>query len=112
MAQAVPMPGPSPIPMPLPPIAIPGSKENEDWVRWASKLLRDLGRALSGGGPDCAEEWRYALEKCADELAKANPNHAITGGYTDRRNCARGLVSEECGGNEVDRGPGNRRGSR
>jgi hypothetical protein len=109
MAQAVPMPGPTPIPFPLPPIANPASKENEEWVRWASKLLRDLGRALSGGGPDCGEQWKDARRTCVEELAKPNPNRGITGGYTDTENCARGLVSEECGGNKVDRGPSKRR---
>ena len=34
---------PFPVPWLLPPIAVPGTKENQEWVRWALKMLRDLG---------------------------------------------------------------------
>ena len=101
LAQAVPMPGPTPYSAPLPPIAIPGSKENEEWVRWARKLLRDLGRSLPGGGPNCDEQWNDARRMCNNELAKRNPNRSITDGYSNVEDCARGLVSEYCGGNKV-----------
>lgn len=107
LAQTAPVSSPSPFPIILPPIAIPGSKENEQWVRWASKLLRDLGRALSGGGPDCGREWEDARRMCEEELAKPNPSRGITGGYTNRDDCARGLVSEQCGGNKLAPRPRN-----
>jgi hypothetical protein len=38
---------------------------------------------------------------CNDELAKPNPDKGITGGYSDRESCARGLVSEGCGGDKI-----------
>ena len=63
-------------------------------------------RTQSGGGgppPDCDQEWRDAREMCRQELSKPNPNGGITGGYSDIENCARGLVSERCGGNPVKR---------
>lgn len=101
LAQAVPMPGPVPLPVPLPPIVIPGSKENEEWVRRMRKLLRELGRSLPGGGPNCDEEWNDARRTCREELGKSNPNESITGGYSNVEDCARGLVSEHCGGNKV-----------
>ena len=51
---------------------------------------------------DCAEEWREARDMCRRELAKPHPDRGITGGYKDIENCARGLVSERCGGNRVE----------
>ena len=104
-AQSAPMLGPAPLPLPLPPIATPGSKENQEWVKWIGKLLRNLGRSLPGSGPGCDQEWIDARKTCSDELAKPNPSRQITGGYSDPQDCARGLVSERCGGNRVDRTP-------
>lgn len=103
LAQAGPMPSPVPLPVPLPPIVIPGSKENEEWVKRVRRLLREWGRSLPGGGPNCDQEWRDARRMCNDELAKPNPNEGITGGYSNPEDCARGLVSEYCGGNKVRR---------
>lgn len=102
-ADTVPMPGPMPIPLPLPPIVIPGSRENEEWAKWVRKLLRRMGRAAPGGGSDCDREWKDARAMCRDELAKPNPSDLITGGYGDIEGCARGLVSERCGGNRINR---------
>ena len=50
---------------------------------------------------DCDKEWADAYEMCRELLARPHPPRAMTGGYTDLANCARGLVSEECGGNPV-----------
>jgi RHS repeat-associated protein len=53
---------------------------------------------------DCAEEWAMAREMCRDLLSQPNPPRGLTGGYSSIEDCARGLVSEECGGNAVDWG--------
>ena len=50
---------------------------------------------------DCAAEWKEAYRQCSEELAKRDPCKGITGGYTNLHDCARGLVSERCGGNPV-----------
>lgn len=52
---------------------------------------------------DCDKEWEDALKMCKD-LNKKNPweHRPITGGYSDYA-CARGLVSERCGGNRVSK---------
>jgi RHS repeat-associated protein len=50
---------------------------------------------------DCAQEWADAYAMCRELLARPHPPRAMTGGYSDLANCARGLVSEECGGNPV-----------
>jgi len=50
---------------------------------------------------DCAQEWADAYAMCRELLARPHPPRAMTGGYPDLANCARGLVSEECGGNPV-----------
>jgi uncharacterized protein RhaS with RHS repeats len=52
----------------------------------------------------CDKEWEDAYRMCKEELAKPNPSRGVTGGYKNLMDCARGLVSEECGGNPVDRG--------
>jgi len=60
----------------------------------------------SDGDPDCGsddgcdEEWERAFAICEKEVAKRR-NRGITGGYTNIFDCARGLVSERCGGNAV-----------
>jgi len=48
---------------------------------------------------ECDKEWERARKTCADALAKPNPDRGLTGGYDNIEDCARGLVSEECGGN-------------
>lgn len=59
---------------------------------------------------NCAEEWAEARAACAALLASRNPPRRMTGGYTSIEACARGFVSEECGGNTVDWGKSGPRG--
>ena len=51
---------------------------------------------------DCEQEWAAARQFCRDELAKPFPSRALTGGHRDVESCARGHVSERCGGNPID----------
>jgi RHS repeat-associated protein len=61
----------------------------------------------------CDQEWREARQTCRNLIYEQLQQRAgrrkkrsvtgVTGGYTDVEECARGLVSEECGGNRVDR---------
>jgi RHS repeat-associated protein len=53
---------------------------------------------------DCEEEWDYAYKKCNEWFSQPNPSRKLTGGYTNLYDCARGHVSERCGGNRVDWG--------
>ena len=53
---------------------------------------------------ECQQEWRKAKDKCAELLEWNDPPHGVTGGYVDTRECARGLVHVDCGGNRVDEG--------
>jgi RHS repeat-associated protein len=48
----------------------------------------------------CAEEWSRAYEICAS--AMLGGIRGITGGHTDEYSCAKGLVSQRCGGNRVE----------
>ena len=99
--------------MPVPPDIF------DEWRRHTQRGLKGLldyyyrtYKGSGGGGgwdPDCAEEWREALDWCAKELAKPNPSRALTGGYDNIQDCARGRVSERCRGNQVDWGPKGRR---
>jgi HK97 family phage prohead protease len=50
---------------------------------------------------DCAGESQYAIAQCENWLSLPDPPRRLTGGYKDAYNCARGLVSERCGGNKV-----------
>jgi hypothetical protein len=94
--------------------------------RYVDRDGRNLGIAIGGaiGGPagaiggaiivggylayqyycpqDCDEQWRRAREMCRTELDKEHPDPDFTGGFMDVESCARGVVSEECGGNKVD----------
>ncbi|WP_290863136.1 hypothetical protein [Flavobacterium sp.] len=59
------------------------------------------GLCQNGRPPEtCEEEWEKAYEICEREIA-ADSNRGITGGYTDLYSCAKGLVSQRCGGNKV-----------
>jgi hypothetical protein len=69
---------------------------------------RNTGAGVSDGdrsSPDCQKEWSDARDRCIDELTGPNPSRGVTGGYSPIEECARGLVSEECGGNYYDRPP-------
>jgi hypothetical protein len=64
-------------------------------------------------GDNCFEEWRKAREVCRALIYEQMLQDAgrrrrrsvtgVTGSYTDVEQCARGLVSERCGGNKVER---------
>jgi hypothetical protein len=51
---------------------------------------------------ECEAEWAEALDECVRELMKSTPSKRMTGGHADVYDCAKGLVSERCGGNPVD----------
>jgi hypothetical protein len=55
-------------------------------------------------GRECEKEWEDAYAACRELLSQPHPPRGLTGGYTDLEKCARGFVSEGCGGNPVDRG--------
>jgi hypothetical protein len=68
-------------------------------------LFRSRSPASAGdpSAPGCREEWQEAREQCARWIASQNPPRGVTGGYRDLEDCARGLVSERCGGNPLAR---------
>jgi len=49
----------------------------------------------------CAQEWERAYEMCSEHIGDSDWRH-VTGGYTNLYDCARGLVSQRCGGNRVN----------
>jgi hypothetical protein len=57
---------------------------------------------------ECEAEWRDARQRCAEELANPNPPSIYrprgAGPGWGVEDCARGLVSERCGGNSLDWG--------
>ncbi|RDS82218.1 RHS repeat protein [Dyella monticola] len=50
---------------------------------------------------DCEKEWEDAFRMCENYNSQPNPPRGITGGYTNLYQCAKGLVSQRCGGNRV-----------
>jgi len=53
---------------------------------------------------ECEEEWRQAEKRCRALLKGRNPPRGVTGGYLNVEDCAKGLVSWDCGGNPLDEG--------
>ena len=56
----------------------------------------------SGHDEDCDKEWEAARATCRELLSRRNPPRGLTGGYKNIEDCARGFVTEECGGNPVE----------
>lgn len=78
---------------------------------------RQNGNSISRGdagssSDDCKREWAAARVRCRiliDEQLRQRTGRSkrrsltgVTGGYYDIEKCARGLVSEACGGNKVE----------
>jgi hypothetical protein len=93
-------------PVPPPDVFNPRREHASKGLLGLYKFFFDRGPYPSGAnrnGPGCKEEWDAAREDCAEELSKPNPNRRFTGGYRNVEDCARGHVSERCGGNPIDR---------
>jgi hypothetical protein len=83
------------------------------WEPWADHFIKGMPGLInyfrsrqSLGDPDapgCKEEWDDARRKCAEWLAQRPPPKGLTGGHRNVEDCARGHVSERCGGNPFDR---------
>jgi RHS repeat-associated protein len=79
----------------------------------ARPLSRAIDYCMNSEPRDCSKEWREARATCVELIEeqyaqdagrrKKRPIKGVTGGYTDLEQCARGLVSEACGGNRVER---------
>jgi RHS repeat-associated protein len=72
------------------------------WVAFtlACTVLLSSDTPIPKEDSDCDKQWADAIATC--EAAIANPRQAprgLTGGHTNVIDCARGLVSEDCGGN-------------
>lgn len=80
-------------------------------------ISRPLGSAIDAvclsesSAEECDKEWREARRICRELIYEQLEQRAgrrkkrsvtgVTGGFTDVEQCARGLVSERCGGNKV-----------
>jgi hypothetical protein len=72
-------------------------------------ISRAVDWCMSDSESDCDREWREARQTCRALIYEQLQQQAgrrkkrsvtgVTGGYTDVEECARGLVSERCGGN-------------
>jgi RHS repeat-associated protein len=92
----------------VPGIKLPSAQEILDELLYTSPVLgmcfKIIASGFGGGGgdDDCKKEWEEATDLCRSELEKPNPNMSVTGGYYDIQNCAKGHVSQRCGGNIVE----------
>ncbi len=77
----------------------------------AAASRSDAGRnSCPPSKEECEKQWVEARQTCRDLIYEQMQQRAgrrkkrsvtgVTGGYTDVEECARGLVSEECGGNK------------
>jgi RHS repeat-associated protein len=69
-------------------------------------LISPAVDAMCRDDADCDKEWEDAFRKCSRYASSPGAPRGVTGGYTNLYDCARGLVSERCGGNAVDYGRG------
>jgi hypothetical protein len=53
---------------------------------------------------ECDREWEDAYRAGRKMLSGRNPPPGVNGGYQNLYDCARGLVSAECGGNAISPG--------
>jgi RHS repeat-associated protein len=112
-AGAIPLPRPIPLPGWLGPA---GGVIGAGWLGWefGSAVYPHIGVPLGDAidwacrvgdkAKECEKEWEDAYRECRKWLAGPNPPRGPTGGYTTLGDCARGLVSERCGGNAIDYG--------
>jgi len=66
----------------------------------ARAAAKAAAEAASNEPETCEQEWDRAYEICEQEMGGCNTG--ITGGYTNLYDCAKGLVSQRCGGNKVE----------
>ncbi len=77
------------------------------------RYLAAAGLVCKADDSDCDREWREAMAECTElireqreqDAGRKRPRHirGVTGGYYNVMQCAKGLVSERCGGNKIDR---------
>lgn len=104
----IPLPFPQPAPGPQPQIPMPAIP---DWWKVGARILQLLPRValgLGGGGDndDCKEEKKKAREICVEAYANGWKSDFDVGPYKTPwtiDDCMRGLISERCGGNRVDK---------
>ena len=73
---------------------------NSNWGYWRRKVREFYASHLTEDEiKDCDEQWRAAIQTCVEENSKASPTMSVTGRHTDIIQCAKGHVSQHCGGN-------------
>lgn len=82
-----------------------GNPDGGQWTRdGGAPASRDRSRGSDVGvvlPEGCEAEWAKAREICSELLKMPAPPRGLTGGHTTVEGCAKGFVSERCGGNQV-----------
>jgi hypothetical protein len=65
-------------------------------------VVADSSPVIAAQWPGIVISCNHSVENCC--LTPRFPRNGATGGYLTLSDCARGLVSEACGGNLVDYG--------
>jgi RHS repeat-associated protein len=69
----------------------------------AASVLLDSDNPANDNAHDCEAEWNDAYATCEELINNPTPtNRKLAGGYNNLSDCARGFVSEACGGNPVN----------
>ncbi|WP_199099973.1 RHS repeat-associated core domain-containing protein [Dyella sp. ASV21] len=61
-----------------------------------------LMQRCSGNNSDCDKEGEDAINMCEKLISQPDTPRGVTGGYRNIMQCAKGLVSQRCGGNRVN----------
>lgn len=76
---------------------------NSDGGEWTSGDGRapTFDARVAQNATGCNEEWAWARGYCAELLDLPNPPRSLMGGHATIAGCAKGFVSERCGGSKV-----------
>jgi hypothetical protein len=98
-----PLPNTGPLPPDIaPPFIPPQAIPYEDDI---SKYEPDEPVSEIPDDPECAAEWAWALEQCGKEFLQLRKRRTGEHKYFNHDRCAKGYVSERCGGNALDHRP-------
>ncbi len=77
-----------------------GDSNGGEWTRENSGTP-SAGERSAQMTDGCTEEWQWARNFCIELLTSPNPSRSLTGGHKTVEGCAKGFVSQRCGGNKV-----------
>ncbi len=87
-------------------LLLEGQSDDDPWTSTGAAPGTEFTAAEP---PDALPMSPPTMNVAAGGLANPYPSRSLTGGYRDVENCARGHVSQRCGGNRFDDTPRRRK---